>query len=178
MPSDTVSRHAPGLAPQQWIATLVAVGIVISGIRPPRGIWPTRSFSDATRSSRNGSAAPIPWTGLGRSGPGQAVAGSSPSTMPPYESVVPARRRLTRVRWAGLDNLAGTEQEVAGEAALTGTRTDVPAAWGPADDVGDRYMVARIVTEHSGYPQWSQPVQVSLRLRGERVQVVGIARPR
>jgi hypothetical protein len=71
-----------------------------------------------------------------------------------------------RVRWTGLDNLAGTEQEVAGEAALTGTRTDVPAAWGPADDVGDRYMVARIVTEHSGYPQWSQPVQVSLPPQG------------
>ncbi len=72
----------------------------------------------------------------------------------------------------------GTEHEVAGEVALTGTRADVPVAWGPADDVGARYLVARIVTEHPGYPQWTQPVQVSLRLRGERVQVVGITRPR
>ncbi len=35
MPSNTVPRHAPGLARQPWVATLVAAGIVISAVLAP-----------------------------------------------------------------------------------------------------------------------------------------------
>ena len=58
-------------------------------------------------------------------------------------------------------------------------RAPVPeAAWGPADDAGDRYAVATIRTLHLDFPHWADPVVVSLRDRAGDVEVVGIVRPR
>ena len=51
------------------------------------------------------------------------------------------------------------------------------AAWGPKDDTGGRYAVAAIRTEHTAYPSWNRPVEVTLRDRNGVVDVVGIVRP-
>ena len=82
------------------------------------------------------------------------------------------------VRWSVLDNLSGREQPW-GQIELEGARAGVPqAAWGPADDVGDRYTVAAIRTVHTDYPHWKEPVVVTLRDRAGDIRVVGIERPR
>ena len=82
------------------------------------------------------------------------------------------------VRWSLLDNLSGREQPW-GQVELKGARAGVPqAAWGPADDVGDRYTVAAIRTVHTDYPHWKEPVVVTLRDRAGDIRVVGIERPR
>ena len=44
--------------------------------------------------------------------------------------------------------------------------------------VGDRYAVATISTRHPDFPNWREPVVVSLRDRAGEVEVVGIERPR
>ncbi len=82
------------------------------------------------------------------------------------------------VRWSALDNLSGQERP-AGEAVdLAEARATVPdAAWGPPDDVGDRYAVAAIRTLHPEFPHWSEPVLVTLRDRAGDVDVVAIERP-
>ena len=54
---------------------------------------------------------------------------------------------------------------------------DAADAWGPTDDVGDRYAVAAIATLHAEFPHWEQPVVVTLRDRTGDVRVVGIERP-
>ena len=51
------------------------------------------------------------------------------------------------------------------------------AAWGPLDDVGDRYAVAAIRTLHPEFPHWGEPVLVTLQDRAGDVDVVGIERP-
>ena len=82
------------------------------------------------------------------------------------------------VRWSSLDNHAGTEQPVADEAQIEPGRGPVPAAaWGPADDAGFRYAKASIRTTHPDYPQWADPVMVTLRDRNGSPEVVGIERP-
>ena len=82
------------------------------------------------------------------------------------------------VRWSVLDNLSGREQPW-GQVELEEARAGIPqAAWGPADDVGDRYTVAAIRTVHTDYPHWKEPVVVTLRDRAGDIRVVGIARPR
>jgi hypothetical protein len=81
------------------------------------------------------------------------------------------------VRWWALDNLASGETP-AGSVEIGQARVGVPAAaWGPADDVGDRYAVAAIQTLHPVEPQWRAPVRVTLRDRGGAITVVGIERP-
>ena len=83
-----------------------------------------------------------------------------------------------KLRWKALDNLARTARSVGDEVALDGTCAMVPAAaWGPTDDTGARYAVAAIRTEHSSFPAWNRPVEVTLRDRGGVVDVVGISRP-
>src|SRR5215218_5014740 len=82
------------------------------------------------------------------------------------------------VRWSSLDNLAGTEQPVGDEVQVEPGRVPVPAAaWGPADDAGFRYAIASIRTTHPDYPQWADPVVVTLRDRNGSPEVVGIERP-
>ncbi|MEE9534650.1 MAG: hypothetical protein V3W06_09525 [Acidimicrobiia bacterium] len=85
-----------------------------------------------------------------------------------------------RVRWSALNNLSGQETPAGSRlSSLAETRAPVPdAAWGPADDVGDRYAVAAIHTLHPDFPHWREPVVVSLRDRTGEVNVVGIERPR
>ena len=74
-------------------------------------------------------------------------------------------------------NLTGQE-EPWGHVELEGAQAGVPqAAWGPADDMGDRYAVATITTLHAEFPHWAQPVVVTLRDRTGDVRVVGIERP-
>jgi hypothetical protein len=51
-------------------------------------------------------------------------------------------------------------------------------AWGPKDDAGYRYAVARIRSRHSSHPQWAEPVVLALRDKGGNYDVVGIERPR
>jgi hypothetical protein len=83
-----------------------------------------------------------------------------------------------KVRWASLDNLARATSRVGDEAAIDATCATVPAAaWGPQDDTGARYAVAFIRTEHTAFPSWNRPVEVTLRDRSGVVDVVGIARP-
>jgi hypothetical protein len=83
------------------------------------------------------------------------------------------------VRWSALDNLKNSEVPAGEALALDGTRAAVPeAAWGPADDAGDRYAVADIFTRHPDFPKWNKPVRVSLRSHDGRVEVVGIDRSR
>ncbi len=84
-----------------------------------------------------------------------------------------------QVQWSRLDNLSGREESAGDEIALGESRAAVPdSAWGPEDDVGDRYTVASIRTLHLNFPGWSEPVVVSLRGRKEEVEIVGIERPR
>ncbi len=84
-----------------------------------------------------------------------------------------------RVRWSALDNLKNQEQPVGEQIELEGARATVPDdAWGPRDDVGDRYAVASIRTFHPNFPHWKAPVKVTLRDRGGEVDVAGIERPR
>ncbi len=87
-------------------------------------------------------------------------------------------RSSYRIRWARLDNLTGVTDTIDGESPVNATRADLPAGWGPTDDVGDRYLVAWITTDHPDYPHWREPVQLSLRLRDDAAEVVGISRPR
>ncbi len=82
-----------------------------------------------------------------------------------------------RIRWSRLDNLTGREEPVGDEVGVEAFVADVPETWGPPDDVGDRYLIARI-SEHADFPEWREPVEVALRRRAEQVEVVGILRPR
>lgn len=83
------------------------------------------------------------------------------------------------VEWAALDNLADRERIVTdAPRRTTEPESAVPAdAWGPPDDVGYRYAVARIGVDRAGYPHWREPVTVTVRDRDGRLDVVGISRP-
>jgi hypothetical protein len=83
------------------------------------------------------------------------------------------------VEWSRLDNLANQETP-AGEPVLLSAKTmKVPEdAWGPKDDAGYRYAVAKIRSRHSGNPQWAEPVVVAMRDKGGNFDIVGIERPR
>ena len=79
---------------------------------------------------------------------------------------------------------AGNEYYIAGGPALMDAAdafwaASIPEqAWGPADDVGYRYVVAAIRTMHPDHPLWEEPVLVTLRDRNGELDVVGIERPR
>ena len=89
------------------------------------------------------------------------------------------KRASYQVQWSKLDNLSNHEWPIGDARALDEPHVPVPSsAWGPRDDVKDRYAVASIRTQHPEFPHWSEPVVVSLRDRNGQVQVVGIKRPR
>jgi hypothetical protein len=82
-----------------------------------------------------------------------------------------------RVAWLALDNVTGATRAV-GNDETTDMRAAVPAAaWGPADTAGYRYAVAVVRTTHRDFPQWEQPVHVTLRDRRGVLDVVGVERP-
>jgi hypothetical protein len=97
-----------------------------------------------------------------------------------------ARGEVTySVEWSRLDNLANQETPAGGEVRLPGTAMQVPEnAWGPKDDAGYRYAVARIRSLHAANPQWARPLALTIRDKGGqsqavgRYEVVGIDRPR
>ena len=82
------------------------------------------------------------------------------------------------VNFASLDNMTGAEK-MDGVAVTTSNRAfALPAsAWGPTDAAGFRYAIASVRTLQEGYPRWVQPVRVTLRARGETVEVVAVERP-
>jgi hypothetical protein len=82
-------------------------------------------------------------------------------------------------QWAQLDNLANKETPAGGEVRLSGAAMKIPEnAWGPKDDAGYRYAVARIRGLHPGNPQWARPLTLTVRDKGGAYDVVGIDRPR
>ena len=84
-----------------------------------------------------------------------------------------------RVQWSALDNLKNEERTVGGEVTPSGPQLTIPQeAWGPADDAGLRYAVARIRTFHADNPQWQEPLVLTIRNRNGTFDVVGIQRPR
>jgi len=83
------------------------------------------------------------------------------------------------VTWYRLDNLGNQEEAVGEQLRLAGPEAAIPeGSWGPEDDAGYRYSVARISSFHPDFPNWQEPVVVSLRRRGEKLEIVGIERPR
>ncbi len=84
-----------------------------------------------------------------------------------------------RVRWFALDNLKNQERAMGQEVELSEPKLQIPRqAWGPADDAGFRYAIARLSTIQEDSPQWREPVVLTLRERGGRYDVVGLERPR
>ena len=82
------------------------------------------------------------------------------------------------VNFASLDNMRGIEKMEPVAAATTKRAFNVPSsAWGPVDAAGFRYAIASIRTLQEGYPQWARPVRITLRERGETVEVIAIERP-
>ena len=82
-----------------------------------------------------------------------------------------------RISYATFDNTTGIESPAVSEMATMSREVRVPAAaWGPADGAGYRYAIASIRTVQTGYPNWAQPVRVTLRDRQGRVDVVAIDR--
>ena len=81
------------------------------------------------------------------------------------------------VNFAALDNMTGAET-IDGVAVTTSNPSfAVPSsAWGPTDAAGFRYAIASIRTLQDGYPLWVQPVRITLRARGEAVEVVAVER--
>ena len=82
------------------------------------------------------------------------------------------------VNFAALDNMTGVE-DLAPVAVTTGDRAfKVPSsAWGPADAAGFRYAIASIRTMQEGFPQWARPVRITMRERGNTIEVIAIDRP-
>ncbi len=84
-----------------------------------------------------------------------------------------------QVQWARLDNLANQETPVGDEIRLSAAMAKVPQdAWGPRDDAGNRYAVARIRSLQPANPQWAKPLVLTLRDKAGVYDVVGIDRPR
>ena len=82
-------------------------------------------------------------------------------------------------QWAQLDNLANKETAVGEPVRVADKTLKVPAdAWGPKDDAGYRYAIARIHSRHTGNPFWAEPVVLAIRDKGGNYDVVGIERPR
>ncbi len=83
-----------------------------------------------------------------------------------------------KVRWQAFDNTTGLARLVEREVDLDHPRVIVPdAAWGPADAAGCRYAIVSIKTIEASRPNWAAPVIVTLRERGNIIDVVGIERP-
>lgn len=84
-----------------------------------------------------------------------------------------------RVSWYRLDNEAGEATPAGDRTESNRAAAEVPAAaWGPADGHGHRYALAEISTLRPDRPGWERPVVVALRDTGNRMEVVGIRRPR
>lgn len=79
---------------------------------------------------------------------------------------------------SSLDNMSGLELMVGDTTTVTEPAIRIGAeAWGPADVSGHRYAIVTIRTLQDAAPQWAQPIKVTVRSSGDRVDVVGIARP-
>jgi hypothetical protein len=84
-----------------------------------------------------------------------------------------------RVQWSALNNLKDQQHAVGPEVELLESKLLIPQeAWGPADDAGFRYAVARISTIQEDNPQWREPVVLTVRQRSGRYDLVGLKRPR
>ena len=82
-----------------------------------------------------------------------------------------------RVQWLSFDNTAARAQAIGKAIDLDQARVMVPQnVWGPADETGARYAVAAIRTVQASYPNWANPIHVTLRERNGAVDVVGIDR--
>ena len=101
-----------------------------------------------------------------------------PSTMRPSRSGVAQPGASYIVSWSALDNMQGIERALGAGVFARDRRIAIPMnAWGPRDDNGDRYAVARIQTFDPAFPEWEKPVTVTIRHRGAEMGVVGIERP-
>ena len=79
--------------------------------------------------------------------------------------------------WSQFDNGTGAHQSVAAPVTVDERRMRIPhEAWGPRDRDGSRYTIVSIATHHSEYPEWKEPVTVTLRERAGEINVVGIER--
>lgn len=84
-----------------------------------------------------------------------------------------------KAQWFALDNLRNEERATGDEVETAARGLAVPAnAWGPKDDAGFRYAVARIRSFQAENPKWQEPVVVTLRDKGGDFDVVGLERPR
>jgi hypothetical protein len=84
-----------------------------------------------------------------------------------------------QAQWFARDNVADQERAVGQEVESSEPKFLIPQeAWGPADDAGFRYAVARLYPLHPENPQWREPVVLTVRERGGRYDVVGLQRPR
>ncbi len=82
------------------------------------------------------------------------------------------------VNFAALDNMTGAEKMDVVAVTTSKEAFAVPAsAWGPTDAAGFRYAIASVRTLQDGYPHWVRPVRITLRARGEAVEVVAVERP-
>ena len=80
--------------------------------------------------------------------------------------------------WTQLDNISGETTPVGGPSNMETTGVTVPdAAWGPLDDTECRYAVALIRSLHPDFPEWREPIRVTLREHRGTVEVVGVHRP-
>jgi hypothetical protein len=82
-----------------------------------------------------------------------------------------------RMTWRTLDNMTGAEgEDIEGNESSEPVLRVPDAAFGPRDRSGFRYAIASIVTVHPAFPQWRQPVRVTLRNRDGVLDIVGIDR--
>jgi hypothetical protein len=83
-----------------------------------------------------------------------------------------------RISFSSLDNMSGIELAIGDAITVAEPALHIPAeAWGQADASGHRYAIVTIRTLRDGAPQWAQPIRVTVRDLGDRVEVIGIARP-
>jgi hypothetical protein len=84
-----------------------------------------------------------------------------------------------KVQWAALDNLENQETALPSEIETNQPLFSTPEeAWGPKDDAGYRYAVARVRSFQADNPIWQEPVVVTLRDKDGKYDVVGVERPR
>lgn len=86
--------------------------------------------------------------------------------------VANAAERYT-VAWSRFDNAAGTHEPVGGEASVTETRAQAPAALLASSQ---QYIAARLRAYHPDRPEWSQPVVVYFRRGDPGWTLVGLER--
>jgi hypothetical protein len=122
--------------------------------------------------------------------PAAACAGASPP------DIAPAPARAVAFKKRRLDIRASTAT-VTSPDANTGRLSDPSAkkfltdvitlntprlaipdgAWGPRDEAGIRYATATIRTSYADFPNWTNPVRVTVRNKNGSIDVVGLERP-